>query len=204
MTTHWLTCCLLCTFRLFYFYFQPSHAAPGSVFVVLYSGHVLDSSSSDSSSPSKRQLTSCPLCSRKTWAQQEQDLWRLERWLDHAEKQFRTHERIPDNMEQLEDTVQDFRVKTILNPPFLRKFTTVLSGLQELSLDLDSHKNIVMSLNVVVNHVAEHALIAETRAADRLRDRLAAANSRWEAVCQTASRIQGRLQTALMQVWFLH
>ena len=54
--------------------------------------------------------TSCPLCSRKTWAQQEQDLWRLERWLQHAENQFRAYERIPDNMEQLEDTVQDFRV----------------------------------------------------------------------------------------------
>lgn len=59
-----------------------------------------------------RQHTSCPLCSRKTWTQQEQDLWRLERWLDHAENQFRAYERIPKHMEQLEDTVQDFRVYT--------------------------------------------------------------------------------------------
>ena len=80
----------------------------------------------------------------------------------------------------------------------ISKFPT--RSFQELSLDLDSHKNIVMSLNVVVNHVAEHALMSESRAADRLKGRLAAANGRWEAVCQTANRIQGRLQTALMQV----
>jgi len=57
-----------------------------------------------------------------------------------------------------------------------------------------------MSLNVVVNHVAEHAQAPDSRAADHLRGRLAAANSRWETVCQTAARIQGRLQAALMQV----
>lgn len=57
-----------------------------------------------------------------------------------------------------------------------------------------------MSLNVVVNHVAEHAITADSRAADRLRNRLAAANNRWEAVCQTAGRIQGTLQAALMEV----
>ena len=57
-----------------------------------------------------------------------------------------------------------------------------------------------MSLNVVVNHVAEHAQAPDSRAADRLRNRLAAANNRWETVCQSAARIQGRLQAALMQV----
>ena len=58
-----------------------------------------------------------------------------------------------------------------------------------------------MSLNVVVNHVAEHAITADQEAANRLRSRLAAANSRWDAVCKSASRIQGRLQSALMQVF---
>ncbi|EFX84561.1 hypothetical protein DAPPUDRAFT_238990 [Daphnia pulex] len=141
------------------------------------SGHALASPRSSSTAVGGKS-TSCPLCPRKTWAQQEQDLWRLERWLEHAENQFRTHERIPTNMEPLEDTVQDFR---------------------ELSLDLDSHKNIVMSLNIVVNHVAEHAVTADQRAADRLRIRLAAANSRWDAVCKSAARIQARLQSSLMQ-----
>lgn len=79
---------------------------------------------------------------------------------------------------------------------------TRLSRFQELSLDLESHKNIIMSLNVVVNHVAEHALAADQRAADRLRNRLANANKRWDAVCATAGKIQGKLQTALLQVNF--
>ena len=57
-----------------------------------------------------------------------------------------------------------------------------------------------MSLNIVVNHVAEHAVTADHRAADRLRSRLAAANSRWDAVCKSAARIQARLQSSLMQV----
>ena len=48
--------------------------------------------------------------------------------------------------------------------------------------------------------MAEHAVTADLRAADRLRNRLAAANNRWEAVCKSAGRIQGRLQAALMQV----
>ncbi|KZS18270.1 Muscle-specific protein [Daphnia magna] len=150
---------------------------PSPVLGASNSGHEVASPRSSSTAVGGKS-TSCPLCSRKTWAQQEQDLWRLERWLEHAENQFRAHERIPTNMEQLEDTVQDFR---------------------ELSLDLDSHKNIVMSLNIVVNHVAEHAVTADQRAADRLRSRLAAANSRWDAVCKSAARIQGRLQSSLMQ-----
>merc|ERR1712071_227787 len=111
-------------------------------------------------------------------AQQEQDLWRLERWLDHAESKFRSHERIPTGMEQLEDTAQEFR---------------------ELSLELDSHKNIVMSLNIVVTHVAEHAAPPDTGAADRLRERLTTANNRWDNVCKSAAGIQNRLQIALMQ-----
>ncbi len=79
-----------------------------SVLCASYSRH--ESSGASSASAERGKQTSCPLCSRKTWAQQEQDLWRLERWLEHAENQFRAHERIPTNMEQLEDTVQDFRV----------------------------------------------------------------------------------------------
>ena len=164
-----------------------------------YSRH--ESSGASSASASGGKQTSCPLCSRKTWAQQEQDLWRLERWLEHAENQFRAHERIPTNMEQLEDTVQDFRVCSRVCLKLGVQFSNPLGCVfKELSLDLDSHKNIIMSLNIVVNHVAEHAVTADLRAADRLRNRLAAANNRWEAVCKSAGRIQGRLQAALMQV----
>lgn len=83
---------------------------PSPVLGPSISGHALASPRSSSTAVGGKS-TSCPLCSRKTWAQQEQDLWRLERWLEHAENQFRIHERIPTNMEQLEDTVQDFRVR---------------------------------------------------------------------------------------------
>lgn len=69
------------------------------------------SSSSSPVSDDGDRHTRCPLCSRKTWAQQEQDLWRLERWLDFAETQLRSHDSVPTNMEQLEDTVQDYRVR---------------------------------------------------------------------------------------------
>jgi hypothetical protein len=85
---------------------------PSPVMGPSISGHALASPRSSSTAVGGKS-TSCPLCSRKTWAQQEQDLWRLERWLEHAENQFRVHERIPTNMEQLEDTVQDFRVRRV-------------------------------------------------------------------------------------------
>lgn len=75
----------------------------------------------------------------------------------------------------------------------------MLNVFQELSLDLDSHKSIIMSLNVVVNHVADYAGPNEKRAADKLRTRLASANNRWEAVCKSAGRTQSRLQAALME-----
>lgn len=57
-----------------------------------------------------------------------------------------------------------------------------------------------MSLNVVVTHVAEHAAPPDTKAADRLRERLTKANNRWDNVCKSAAGIQARLQIALMQV----
>ena len=43
-----------------------------------------------------------------------------------------------------------------------------------------------MSLNVVVYHVAEHVQAPDSRAADRLRNRLAAANNQCETACQSA------------------
>ena len=65
---------------------------------------------------------------------------------------------------------------------------------------MDSHKNIVTSLNVVVNHVAKYASPEDSDAADCLLKRLASANSRWESVCRSATLAQGKLQIALMQV----
>lgn len=73
-----------------------------------------------------------------------------------------------------------------------------LCYLQEFLMDLDSHKSIVVSLNIVGAHLADHT---EDRAnADQLRARLATINSRWDAVCHVAATWQTQLQSALMEV----
>lgn len=61
---------------------------------------------------------------------------------------------------------------------------------------MDSHKSIVVSLNVVGTHVAAHARSAA--AAERVRARLAAANLRWDTACRRAHDWQARLQRALL------
>ena len=83
---------------------------------------------------------------------------------------------VPANIEQLEEVIQDHR---------------------EFLLDLDSHKSVAMSINVVGSHLAEHSP-TESKA-EAMRQRLATINEAWDGVCEQATLWQTRLQTALME-----
>ncbi|RXG73350.1 hypothetical protein Avbf_03381 [Armadillidium vulgare] len=71
-----------------------------------------------------------------------------------------------------------------------------LSNRSEFVMDLDGHKSVIMSLNVIGRHLADHT--RDIRRAENVRSRLDAANKRWEGVCLSASLWQAKLQEALM------
>ncbi|CAK9831289.1 Muscle-specific protein 300 kDa [Anthophora retusa] len=117
----------------------------------------------------------CPLCSRRNWAQLESDIWRLEKWLEFAEGTQSEQHSPPDGIEELEDIIQDHK---------------------QFLIDLDSHKSILASLNTVGAHLSDHN--EDLCRAAQLRDRLTIANTRWDKVCTLAAHWQEQLQVALM------
>jgi len=138
----------------------------------------LKSGSVDDKSGSVSPGATCPLCRRRNWKQLEGDLWRLERWLEHAGGTLAQllRQGVPGSIEQLEEVIQDHR---------------------EFLLDLDSHKSVAMSINVVGCHLAEHTP-TQTKA-EAMRTRLASVNEKWDHVCEQATLWQTRLQTALLE-----
>lgn len=122
----------------------------------------------------------CPICSRRNWAQLDNDLWRLEKWLEFAEGTQSEQYSPPSDIEQLEDVIQDHK---------------------EFLLDLDSHKSIVVSLNIVGLHLDdEHSEEIELQKRRKeLKKRLARANVKWEKVCKAADKWQSSLKTTLME-----
>ena len=84
---------------------------------------------------------------------------------------------MPSRIEQLEEVIQDHR---------------------EFLLNLDSHKSVAMSINVVGSHLADHS--PNQSKADGMRDRLAKVNEKWDGVCEQATLWQTRLQTSLLEV----
>lgn len=116
----------------------------------------------------------CPLCCKRNGKQFE-NMWRLEQWLSHSEATQSTLRSPLKLMEGFEDEAQD-HTKSLMN--------------------LDGHKSVIMSLNVIVCDLANH--IRNLQWAHSVSTRLNAASNRWEGVCIGASEWQAKLQAALM------
>lgn len=113
---------------------------------------------------------------RQNWRQLRQDMWRMEKWLELAKGTLKQTSQVPTNMEQLEDAIQDHR---------------------EFLMELDGHKSLMMSINVISSHLSEHS--SERDRVEKLQSDLAAINDVWDSTCEDAAKWQTKLQTALLE-----
>lgn len=63
---------------------------------------------------------------------------------------------------------------------------------------LDSHRDVIVSLNIVGKHLMDHSQNEEQSVT--LQERLVRVNEQWEMVCTQSMIWQTKLQTALMEV----
>ncbi|KRT78411.1 hypothetical protein AMK59_8619, partial [Oryctes borbonicus] len=117
----------------------------------------------------------CPICAKRNWNQLENDLWRLDKWLQAAEGLQSTQHSPPVHIELLEDIIQDHK---------------------QFLLELDSHRSILRSLNIVGTHLIEHS--EDTKQASLFTTRLEESNKRWDVICQNATSWEVSLQKALL------
>ncbi|XP_059095107.1 muscle-specific protein 300 kDa-like isoform X1 [Tigriopus californicus] len=118
----------------------------------------------------------CPLCKRQNWKQLNREMWRLEKWLEMAKATLKSNTSVPRSMEQLEDAIQDHR---------------------EFLLELDSHKSLIMSINVIGSHLSEHS--RDKPKVEKLQERLSSINAAWDNTCEEAMLWRVKLQNSLLQ-----
>lgn len=56
----------------------------------------------------------CPLCSDRNWKQLDNDLWRLEQWLQYAEATDEARTDPPEDYDALEDAIQVYYLFSLL------------------------------------------------------------------------------------------
>lgn len=83
----------------------------------------------------------------------------------------------PVHIELLEDVIQDHK---------------------QFLLELESHRSILRSLNIVGTHLIEHS--EDTSQAGHFTRKLEDSNKRWNAICQKTSAWEVQLQKALLDV----
>ena len=65
-------------------------------------------------------------------------------------------------------------------------------------MELDSHKSLMMSINVIGGHLTEHS--CDEAKSELTTRRIEKINQDWDDACLKATQWQTSLQTALMQV----
>eukprot|EP00095_Tigriopus_kingsejongensis_P001444 maker-scaffold207_size258870-snap-gene-0.13 protein:Tk01444 transcript:maker-scaffold207_size258870-snap-gene-0.13-mRNA-1 annotation:"nesprin" len=118
----------------------------------------------------------CPMCKRQSWKQLNKEMWRMEKWSELARATLKSNRSVPKSMEQLEDAIQDHR---------------------EFLMELDSHKSLMMSINVIGSHLAEHS--RDKPKVQNLQKRLVEVNAAWDNTCEEAMLWRTKLQTALLE-----